>query len=176
MATQARGGPAPQRVFDTLNTIHAEFIWYPDRSPVLVMYLEPLTDNVAEMEELYAVLRTMQFFGGNFGFNPHLRYGELPECAVCESPDHPSFACHYTNTDPKWWGPPGQLSKLPNNNPLIAGHGGGRGGGGGGGGNNGGGGGGNNDRGNSGSGFGRGGSGRGRSGGGGSAHMVRLTY
>jgi hypothetical protein len=161
MATQARGGPAPQRVFDALNTIHAEFIRYPGRSPVLIMYLESLTDNAAEMEELYAVLRTMQFFGGNFGFNPHSHNGEPPECVVCESGDHPSYACHYTNMDPMWWGPPGQLSDLPNTNPLITGHNGGGGGGGGGGGNTGGGG---NNGGGNGGGFGHGGGGGGRGG------------
>ncbi|KAJ7893839.1 hypothetical protein B0H14DRAFT_3427133 [Mycena olivaceomarginata] len=99
VATQARGGPAPHRVFDAFNTMHAEFVRYPGRSPVVIMYLEPLTDNAVEMEELYA------------------RNGEPPECVVCESADHPSYACHYTNMDPKWWGPSGQLSDSPTTTP-----------------------------------------------------------
>ncbi|KAJ7779283.1 hypothetical protein B0H14DRAFT_3507853 [Mycena olivaceomarginata] len=98
MATQARGGPAAHRVFDALNTMHAEFIRYPGKTPVIVMYLEPLTDNAVEMERATT----------------------------------PRSPCHFTNMDPSWWGPPGQLSELPNTNPLITGHGGGGGGGGGG--------------------------------------------
>ncbi|KAJ7859045.1 hypothetical protein B0H14DRAFT_2577416 [Mycena olivaceomarginata] len=132
MATQARGGARRA----------------PRKTPVIVMYLEPLTDNAVEMEELS--------LGATSGSTRARANGEPPECVVCESADHPSFACHFTNMDPSWWGPPGQLSELPNTNPLITGHGGG--GGGGGGGNNGGGGGGNNGGGNGG-GFGRGGGG-----------------
>jgi hypothetical protein len=109
--------------------MHTKFIQYPGRSPVLVMYLEPLMDNTVEMEELYAVLRTMQFFSSNFGFSPHLCNGELPECIVCESLDHPLYTCNNTNIDLRWWACLASSLSSPTLTPITGhGSGGGRGG------------------------------------------------
>ncbi|KAJ7927682.1 hypothetical protein B0H13DRAFT_2553551 [Mycena leptocephala] len=108
-ATQAKGGDAKRRVFE----------------PVVVGYIEPVTTNAAEQEELNSLLRRLTFYAGNYGFTTRSPLGHAPECALCKTADHPAFLCPYSKPELGWWGPPAQLSELPPENPLYIGGGGG---------------------------------------------------
>ncbi|KAJ7692008.1 hypothetical protein B0H16DRAFT_1654035, partial [Mycena metata] len=109
--TQSKGGPASQRVFDALNTIHAEVLPHPT-SPVVTIYMEPVTDDPGEQERLYTILRKLNFAAGSYGFRSRSHNGHPTECALCKSGAHPSFLCPYNDTNVGWWGPPAQLSDL----------------------------------------------------------------
>ncbi|KAF8214142.1 hypothetical protein K438DRAFT_1927309 [Mycena galopus ATCC 62051] len=134
--TQHLPGTPEQRVLDVLLTIHA--VWHPHpTSPTMVMHMTPTT-NATLLEAIYARLRTLECYAGFYGFKPRSSYGGAPECVVCKSAAHPSYQCPYTHMNPLWWGPPGQLSELPETHPLYhsGGGGGGNSGGGGGSGHN----------------------------------------
>ncbi|KAJ6527529.1 hypothetical protein B0H19DRAFT_1243316 [Mycena capillaripes] len=118
--TQGKEGTPEQRVFDALNTVHFELI--PDAGkPTVIGYMEPLTDNEAEQEQLHSLMRSLDVFAGKYAFLHRSKRGKLAECAVCKSADHPSFLCHYTRPELGWWGPPAQLSELPPNHPHYVG-------------------------------------------------------
>jgi hypothetical protein len=123
-ATQAKGGDAKRRVFEVLNSVHFKLLPHPEK-PVVVGYIEPVTTNAAEQEELNSLLRRLTFYAGNYGFTTRSPLGHTPECALCKTADHPAFLCPYSKPELGWWGPPAQLSELPPENPLYIGGGGG---------------------------------------------------
>ncbi|KAJ7201297.1 hypothetical protein GGX14DRAFT_571414 [Mycena pura] len=133
--TQNDGGDPKRRVFDALNTIHFKYLPHPDK-PAVVAYLSPPTENEEELERLHSSMRTLSFLSSDYVFTPTAAPLGLPfDCALCKMADHPSYLCPYADSELGWWGPPGQLSALPTNNPLFlpglhnANGGGGRGGG-----------------------------------------------
>ncbi|KAJ7795647.1 hypothetical protein B0H14DRAFT_3495662 [Mycena olivaceomarginata] len=93
--TQGKGGPASQRVYDALNTIHGEMLENPDltNKPVLTLFMEPTTDNEEEQENLMHLLRIIPLNASYYTFTPMSKTGEPPECAVCKMTSHTSFLC-----------------------------------------------------------------------------------
>ncbi|KAJ7111942.1 hypothetical protein C8R44DRAFT_933207 [Mycena epipterygia] len=116
--TQSRGGDAPKRVFDALNTAHFELLQHPEK-PVVVGYMEPLTQNDAEQQRLNELLRCLNFAASNYSFTTRAKNGYAPECAYCKCADHPAFHCPYTKPELGFWGPSGQLSDLPEGHPWY---------------------------------------------------------
>ncbi|KAJ7749917.1 hypothetical protein B0H16DRAFT_863069 [Mycena metata] len=103
--TAYRGGPAEQRVFDALNTIHCEYI--PDaKTPVLVTYMEPVGSE-QDHENLAKVVRKLNFAAGRFGFTTRSAQGHAKECVLCKGADHPSFKCPYKEDNYRLVGPAG---------------------------------------------------------------------
>ncbi|KAJ7688314.1 hypothetical protein B0H14DRAFT_3533375 [Mycena olivaceomarginata] len=84
--TQGKGGPASQRVYDALNTIHGELLENPDlpNKPVLTLFMEPTTDNEEEQENLMHLLRIIPLNASYYTFTPMSKTGEPPECAEGE--------------------------------------------------------------------------------------------
>ncbi|KAJ7664959.1 hypothetical protein B0H14DRAFT_3539634 [Mycena olivaceomarginata] len=91
--TQGKGGPASQRVYDALNTIHGEMLENPDlpNKPVLTLFMEPTTDNEEEQENLMHLLRIIPLNASYYTFTPMSKTGEPPECAT------------YPRTTPSLW-------------------------------------------------------------------------
>ncbi|KAJ7073715.1 hypothetical protein C8F01DRAFT_1360527 [Mycena amicta] len=121
-ATQALGGPGPQRVFDALNTIHAQFLPHAT-TPVVVYYMEPVSTVPEVQERVSRALRKLEYTSGEYGFRPRSR-GNASECMLCKSAQQPTFLCPYADKNVTagasgWWGPPAQLSELPTDHPLY---------------------------------------------------------
>ncbi|KAJ7762885.1 hypothetical protein B0H14DRAFT_3510768 [Mycena olivaceomarginata] len=91
--TQGKGGPASQRVYDALNTIHGEMLENPDlpNKPVLTLFMEPTTDNEEEKENLMHLLRIIPLNTSYYTFTPMSKTGEPPECTT------------YPRTTPSLW-------------------------------------------------------------------------
>ncbi|KAJ7470218.1 hypothetical protein B0H11DRAFT_1920029 [Mycena galericulata] len=168
--TQVKGGDPRQRVFDGLNTIHFELLrnpQHPEKPPVVIGYMEPLTTNEAEQEELYSLLRRLDFYAG-----PATVTG--PSVHTARAPTiPPSTACTQCPNSGGGARLPNSLNSPPDN-PLYPGPSGGSGSNNGGGGNRGNVGG----RGNGGGrgGYGRGGGGRGSPYGGGGGYGYRAGW
>ncbi|KAJ6475640.1 hypothetical protein DFH09DRAFT_1217244 [Mycena vulgaris] len=123
--TQALGGDPKRRVFNALNTAHFVLLQH-DEKPVVVGYMEPLTTNDAEQEQLNRLLRDLSFGAGNYAFTNRSKNGYAPECAYCKAADHPAFHCPYTQPELGFWGPIAQLSDLPPDHPWYIANGGGQ--------------------------------------------------
>jgi hypothetical protein len=115
--TQAKGGDAKWRVFNALNSVHFKFLPHAEK-PVVVGYIEPVTTNAAEQEELNSLLRRLTFYAGNYGFTTRSPLGHAPECALCKTADHPAFLCPYSKPELGWWGPPAHSPSSPPRTPL----------------------------------------------------------
>ncbi|KAJ7053942.1 hypothetical protein C8F01DRAFT_1165399 [Mycena amicta] len=124
-ATQALDGPAPQRVFNALNALHARFLPHPS-TPVVTFYIEPVSTVPEVQERVSRALRKLGFTSGEYGFNPRSG-GNASECMLCKSAEHPTFLCPYADSNvaigsaggTRWWGPPAQLSELSTDHPLY---------------------------------------------------------
>ncbi|KAJ7029738.1 hypothetical protein C8F04DRAFT_1368811 [Mycena alexandri] len=89
--TASRGGPADQRIFDALNTIHCEYVPHKE-TPVLVTYMEPIGSE-QEHERLAQILHKLNFVAKKFGFQSRSPTGLAKECVLCKGSEHPSFNC-----------------------------------------------------------------------------------
>ncbi|KAJ7208682.1 hypothetical protein GGX14DRAFT_395836 [Mycena pura] len=117
--TQNDGGDPKRRIFDALNTIHFKYLPHPEK-PAVVAYLSPPTENEDELERLHSSMHTIKFMSSDYAFTPMASQLGLPsDCALCKMADHPSYLCPYADPELGWWGPPGQLSALPESNPLF---------------------------------------------------------
>ncbi|KAJ7494138.1 hypothetical protein FB451DRAFT_1551308 [Mycena latifolia] len=116
--TQALGGDARLCVLAALDTAHFELLQH-DTKLVVVGYMEPLTPNEAEQEQLNEILGGLDFQTGNYAFTRRSKYDHKPECAYCKVANHPAFHCPYTKPELLFWGPPGQLSDLPQSHPWY---------------------------------------------------------
>ncbi|KAJ7732989.1 hypothetical protein B0H16DRAFT_1468285 [Mycena metata] len=96
-ATQALGGDSRQRVFDALNTIHAEFLPHKDR-PVVVFYMKLISAVPKVQERVAQALRRLEFTSGEYGFRPRSK-GNPSECVLCKMSNHPTFLCRYSDSN-----------------------------------------------------------------------------
>ncbi|KAJ6468574.1 hypothetical protein DFH09DRAFT_1222429 [Mycena vulgaris] len=123
--TQALGGDPKCRVFNALNTAHFVLLQHHEK-PVMVGYMEPLTTNDVEQEQLNRLLRDLSFGAGNYTFTNRSKNRYAPECAYCKAADHPAFHCPYTQPELGFWGPIAQLSDLSPDHPWYIANGGGQ--------------------------------------------------
>ncbi|KAJ7153310.1 hypothetical protein C8R46DRAFT_473890 [Mycena filopes] len=115
--TASAGGPASQRVFNALDTIHCEYIAHPE-TPVIITYMQPVGSE-QEQERFSQIVRKLNFTAGRYGFQSRSPMGYNKECVLCKGAEHPSFLCPYAESNIGWWGPPAQLSELPTGHPLL---------------------------------------------------------
>ncbi|KAJ7686902.1 hypothetical protein B0H17DRAFT_1136572 [Mycena rosella] len=113
--TQALGGASPKRIFDALNTMHAQYIPHPTL-PIMVYYMKPISKVLEVQERVAWALRRLKFTSGEYGFRPRSK----GMCAVQEraTPNLPNVIPG-DSTHAGWWGSAAQLSELAPDHPLY---------------------------------------------------------